>query len=157
MSMAEEKLQPAACELACKLLRRVHARQLNAKEDALSLACEVAERFPEPPSVEAATFVTTQLARWGSYSMRTKTIRLNAALRSMPRWVLKAIVAHELAHVFHADHSPAFWELLRRVCPETDRAEAFLAGVSWFARNVDSLPLAERELLDGTEGTGDPP
>jgi predicted metal-dependent hydrolase len=157
MSMAEEKLQPAACELACKLLRRVHARQLNAKEDALSLACEVAERFPEPPSVEAATFVTTQGARWGSYSTRTKTIRLNAALRSMPRWVLKAVVAHELAHVFHSEHSPAFWELLRRASPETDRAEAFLAGVSWFARNADSLPLAERELLGGTEGAGGPP
>src|SRR5688500_11971968 len=106
MSMAEEKLEPAARELARKLLRRVHTRQVNAEEDALSLACEVAQRFPEPPSVEVATFVTTQRARWGSYSTRTKTIRLNAALRRMPRWVLKAVVAHELAHVFHSDHSP---------------------------------------------------
>ncbi len=115
----------------------------------------MAQRFPEPPSVEAATFVTTQRARWASYSARTKTIRLNAALRSMPRWVLKAVVAHELAHVFHPDHSPAFWELLRWACPETDRAEAFLAGVSWFARNADSLPLAERELLSGRDrGSG---
>jgi predicted metal-dependent hydrolase len=157
MGMAEEKLEPAARELARKLLRRVHARQVNAEEDALSLACEVAQRFPEPPSVEAATFVTTQRARWASYSTRTKTMRLNAALRRMPRWVLKAVMAHELAHVFHSDHSPAFWELLRRACPETDRAEAFLAGVSWFARNADSLPLAERELLGGTEGAGGPP
>ena len=28
-----------------------------------------------------------------------KTVRLNAAVRRMPRWVLEAVVAHELAHV----------------------------------------------------------
>jgi len=91
--------------------------------------------------------VTTQRARWGSYSTRTKTVRLNAALRGMPGWVLEAVVAHELAHVFHPDHSPAFWELLGRACPEAGRAEAFLAGASWYARNIDVLPPVERELL----------
>lgn len=82
-----------------------------------------------------------------SYSTRTKTVRLNAALRGMPGWVLEAVVAHELAHVFHPDHSPAFWELLGRACPESGRAEAFLAGVGWFARNIEVMPPVERELL----------
>jgi predicted metal-dependent hydrolase len=67
----------------------------------------------------------------------------------MPGWVLEAVVAHELAHTFHADHSPAFWDLLRSVYPETERAQAFLAGVSWLAHNRERLPTVEREILGG--------
>ncbi len=96
--------------------------------DAEVVPLKADERFPEPPSVDRAVFVTTQRSRWGSYSPKTRAIRLNAALRRMPRWVLEAVVAHELAHAVHPDHSPAFWNLLRRVCPETDRAKAFLTG-----------------------------
>jgi len=41
--------------------------------------------------------------------------------------------------------------LLGRACPETGRAEAFLAGASWFARNADVMPPVERELLSTGE------
>ena len=152
VGMPEEKLEPAVRELARKLLRRAHAAHVNGEGDALALARKVARRFPEPPSVGRALFVTTQGARWGSYSTKTKTVRLNAALRGMPGWVLEAVVAHELAHVFHPDHSPAFGDLLGRACPESGRAEAFLAGVSWFARNIDVIAPVERELLLFAEG-----
>lgn len=147
VGMPEEELEPAVRGLASRLLRRAHAARVNGEGEALALARKVAGRFPEPPSVGRALFVTTQRARWGSYSTRTKTVRLNAALRGMPGWVLEAVVAHELAHVFHPDHSPAFWELLGRACPEAGRAEAFLAGAGWYARNIDVLPPVERELL----------
>jgi hypothetical protein len=102
-------------DLARRLVRRVRARQVNAEEDALALAHKVAARFPNRPGVAHVEFVTTQQARWGSYSSATRTIRLNAALREMPRWVLEAVVAHELAHVTHHDHGAGFWKLLRSV------------------------------------------
>jgi predicted metal-dependent hydrolase len=145
--MPDAKLEPVIQELARKLLRRAHAARVNEEEDALALARKVAKRFPEPPFVDRVVFVTTQKARWGSYSPRTRAIRLNAALRRMPRWVLEAVVAHELAHAVHPNHSPAFWDLLRRVCPETDQARTFLDGVSWLAHNRERLPPVERELL----------
>ncbi len=69
--MPDEKLGPVIHELARKLLRRAHAGRVNEEEDALSLAQTVAERFPEPPSVDRAVFVTTQRSRWGSYSPKT--------------------------------------------------------------------------------------
>jgi predicted metal-dependent hydrolase len=149
--MARKQLEPAIEELARRLLRRVHARELNAEEEALKLARKVAQRFVHPPgvepSVERVLFVTNQRSRWGSYSTKTRTIRLNAALRGMPGWVLEAVVAHELAHVIHPDHSPAFWNLLKGVCPESDRANAFLEGVSWLGHNWEKLPPLERTLL----------
>ncbi len=146
-------------DLARRLLRRQRARQVNDTTDALALAQRVARRFPQPLDVAAVQFTTTQKACWGSYSTRTRTIRLNAALQLMPRWVLEAVVAHELAHAIHPNHSPAFWELLHQVYPDTDRAEAFLEGVSWLARSWETLPPVERSQLlytaDGSQGEAD--
>jgi predicted metal-dependent hydrolase len=76
-------------------------------------------------------------------------MRLNAVLKVMPPWVLEAVVAHELAHSFHPDHSPAFWNLVRSVCRHTDRANAFLEGVGWLASSWEGLEPAERSQLAG--------
>ena len=147
--LPDTELQRLVLQLARRLLRRARAHQLNQGGEAVELARRVAARFPEPPEIAEVRFVTTQRARWGRYSQRTRTVRLNAALRQMPPWVLEAVVAHELAHVVHGDHSPAFWTLLRRVFPDTDRARAFLEGASWVARRWDRLPSVERALLSG--------
>jgi predicted metal-dependent hydrolase len=151
----DEELDRIIHRLGSRLVRRDRARTVNGEDDALALARRVAGRFPQPPEVAAASFSTNQNARWGSYSTGTRTIRLNAALRQMPAWVLEAVVAHELAHVFHPDHSDEFWRLLRSVCPETDRARAFLEGVSWIGRSWDEIPAVERTLLrSGGDGLG---
>lgn len=147
LTMAQTKLNEIIPDLARRLLRRAHARQINADDDALALAKTIAQRFPQKLTVDQVQFVTTQEMRWGSYSPATRTIRLNAVLRQMPRWVLESVVAHELAHIVHPNHAPAFWELLRRVDPDTDRAEAFLAGIAWLSRHWDTLPPVERALL----------
>ena len=141
------EVEEAIPELARKLLRHARARHVNREENALALARTVAARFPRPPEVASVVFVTTQTARWGSYSPISGTVRLNATLREMPRWVLEAVLAHELAHAFHLRHSRLFWSLLRRVCPDTDRANAFLDGVSWLAHRWESLPPVERSIL----------
>ena len=135
-------------------MRRSRADAVNEGRPAAEIARRMAARFPDPPRVTDVVFVTSQTARWGSYSLQTGIVRLNAALRLMPTWVLEAVVVHELAHVFHQDHSPAFWELARRVCPKTDRARAFLEGVSWLASSWEDLPPIERTQLSavGPEG-----
>ncbi len=149
LGMPEETLTPIVLGLARRLLRRERQARVNTEEDALALARRVATRFPRPPDVTRVLFVTTQRARWGSYSPKTGTVRLHASLREMPSWVLEAVVAHELAHAVYPDHSPAFWKLLREACPETDRATAFLAGVAWLGRRWEGLPPVERALLTG--------
>ncbi len=141
------ELEKIVLQLARRLVRRRRADALNHADDALSMARRVAARFPAPPEVADVRFVTSQRSRWGSYSPRTGVVRLHAVLRQLPPWVLEAVIAHELAHVVHPDHSAAFWALLRGVCPETDRARAFLAGVSWTARHWNELPPVERALL----------
>ena len=155
--LSARELGEAVGVLARRLVRRTRARTVNAEDDAAELARRVARRFPEPPKVERVLFVTTQTGRWGSYSAATGTIRLHAGLRALPRWVLEAVVAHELAHVFHADHGPAFRSLLRAACPDAEKADAFLAGVSFVARRWDRLPPVERALLAGSDDAGSEP
>lgn len=151
LHLDEDRLRQVVEVLARRLLRRRRAREVNGERAAEDIARRVAAAFPSAPQVASVEFVTTQTRRWGSYSARTGAIRLNAALLPMPQWVLEAVVAHELAHSFHPDHGPAFHALLRAVCPATDRARAFLAGVTWVARRWSSLPPVEKVLLTGVQ------
>jgi len=145
------ELDETILQLARRLVRRSRADVVNSDGGAEAIARKVAARFDDPPEVAEVRFVTNQRSRWGSYSARTGIVRLNAALRQMPPWVLEAVVAHELAHAFHLDHSSAFWELVRSVCPKTDRARAFLEGVTWLASAWDDLPPVERSQLTGRD------
>jgi predicted metal-dependent hydrolase len=145
--VTSKELDELIHRLGRRLLRRARAAEVNGGEGALRLARTIAARFADPPEIADVRFSTTQQARWGSYSTRTGVVHLNAALRQMPPWVLEAVLAHELTHVVHPDHSQAFWELLRQVCPQTDRARAFLEGVAWLAASWDDLPPVERTQL----------
>lgn len=143
------EVHDVAVELARRLLRRARADAVNGDDSGRIVAHKVAAKFPKPPRVTEVRFSTNQRSQWGSYSPRTGVMRLNAVLKVMPPWVLEAVVAHELAHSFHPDHSPAFWNLVRSVCRHTDRANAFLEGVRWLASSWEGLEPAERSQLAG--------
>lgn len=63
--------------------------------------------------------VRAQRCRWGSYSGRG-TISLNRNLVFLPAEFATWVMAHELVHVSHPGHTPAFWGEMRRVRPDTD-------------------------------------
>jgi hypothetical protein len=50
-------------------------------------------------------------SRWGSCNTRGE-IRLNARLIHVPPELARYVVAHEIAHLVHLDHSPRFWALV---------------------------------------------
>jgi predicted metal-dependent hydrolase len=96
-------------------------------------------------------WVTNQNSRWGSATPSEGTIRLSHKLRPMPQWVIDYVLLHELAHLLVAAHNAAFWQLLSTY-PETDRAKAFLEGVSF--ATARGLP-AERDGAAESEDLAD--
>ena len=64
-------------------------------------------------------------SRWGSCSSEG-SLNFSWRLILAPAYVLDYLAAHEAAHLVHLNHSARFWTLTRKLCPETDRAEAWL-------------------------------
>ncbi len=149
--LADEDLNPLIEAQARRLLRRRRAHGPNGGNDAAALLRRVGVVSPSRPSVQRVEFVAAQTRRWGSYSACTGVARLDAVLVLMPRWVVEAVVPHELVHSFQRNHALAFHAVLRQVCPVIDRAGASLAGVARLARRSFRLSPVEEALLAGVQ------
>ncbi len=56
-------------------------------------------------------------SRWGSCSS-TGNLMYSWRLVMAPEGVLDYVAAHEVAHLVHMDHSPAFWAQVAAICPD---------------------------------------
>ncbi len=90
-------------------------------------AAELADKYglARPKSVTWAE----QNDRWASCTSARGTIRISTRLARVPRWVLDAVIVHELAHLSEPNHGPRFWKLANRH-PRQERARGFLEAMS---------------------------
>lgn len=100
--------------------RRLH-RWLESEAERL-LAADLAEYCQRAGVAEPQLRLTRAGRRWGSCST-TGIVRINWRLVMAPDAVRRSVVAHEVAHLVHFDHSPAFHGLLGELF-EGDIAEA---------------------------------
>ena len=54
-------------------------------------------------------------SRWGSCSPHNRSIRYSWRVVMAPPAVIDYLAAHEVAHLVHADHSPAYWSVVERL------------------------------------------
>ena len=76
--------------------------------------------------------VRKQRTRWGSCS-RKGNLNFNCLLMLMPEKAADAVVAHEVCHLREMNHSPAFYRLVRSICPDYDHWNR------WIKENGPSL------------------
>lgn len=69
--------------------------------------------------------VRDQASRWGSCST-TGVLSFSWRLILAPAFVLNYLAAHEVAHLVEMNHSPRFWRLLKRLCPNMQQAKSWL-------------------------------
>ncbi|HZS02183.1 MAG TPA: M48 family metallopeptidase [Chloroflexota bacterium] len=102
----------------------------------------LARYFPERPTLRAVGWSARQHKRHGSCAGGTGVIRLAAHLQRYPPWVVDYVLVHELAHLLHSDHSPAFWAVVNRY-PLAERARGFLIACDFGFAAADAVPSAE--------------
>ena len=91
-----------------RLKRWLEAEALALAEADMRDYCALAGLDPVPMGLTRAQ------RRWGSCSDKSR-IRINWRLVQAPDFVRRSVVAHEVAHLVHFDHSPAFHALLERI------------------------------------------
>lgn len=57
---------------------------------------------------------------FGSNSRRTMTLTFQTRMMAFSMDVIDSVVVHELAHHFHFDHSPKFYHVVYKYCPNYD-------------------------------------
>jgi len=92
----------------------------------------------------AIRWVSNMHSRLGSCSRGGPTdgeIRISDKIKNWPDWVVDYVIAHELLHRKHPNHSAAFWRELRAAYPLTEKARGFVDGVMFEAGH----PLEDEE------------
>ena len=82
----------------------------------------------------AIRWVSNMQTRLGSCTGGGPTdgeIRISDKIKHWPDWVIDYVIAHELLHRKHPNHSSAFWDELKAAYPRTDQARGFIQGVSF--------------------------
>ena len=64
-------------------------------------------------------------SRWGSCSSQG-SLNFSWRLIFAPEWVLDYVVAHEVGHLVHMDHSPRFWAVVDRLVDSKESARKWL-------------------------------
>jgi predicted metal-dependent hydrolase len=72
--------------------------------------------------------LAAQRKRWGSASASGE-IRLNWRIIQASTSLVDYVVVHELVHLLHPDHTPAFWTALGRVVPDYEARKAKLRNL----------------------------
>jgi predicted metal-dependent hydrolase len=95
--------------------------------------------------------VRDQVSRWGSCTA-AGVLSYSWRLILAPSHVLDYLAAHEVAHLVEMNHSRAFWRVVARICPEWQRAKAWLtAHGNALHRYGASNVAAVREPLDAID------
>lgn len=109
------------------------------KEEARSImAADLAEYCSKAGEVTPRLSMGDQRSRWGSCSSRG-TISMSWRLIMAPASVRRSVIAHEVAHMRHMDHSPAFYQWFEEIF-EGDRKTAD----RWLKMHGTALQLVGR-------------
>ncbi len=96
------------------------------KKNARSRISERAEYYAAKAGVRYGRItIRDQKSRWGSCSS-TGNLNFSWRLYLMPDKALDYVVAHEIAHIRHMNHSPEFWALVARICPHMDESRRWM-------------------------------
>ncbi len=73
----------------------------------------------------SALTIKATRSKWG-HCTASGAIQYNWQILLAPEPIVDYLVAHEVSHLRHHNHSPAFWQLVASLCPEYKKHRAWL-------------------------------
>jgi predicted metal-dependent hydrolase len=130
----QRQLDQHVADIVETVKRRRSQVRARADTDLETLARKInREYFDGEISWHSIRWVSNMRRRLGSCTIGGPTdgdIRISDRAEGWPDWVLEYIVAHELAHRLHPDHSKEFWTYVNRY-PRAERARGFIMGLAF--------------------------
>ena len=77
-------------------------------------------------------FIKDTKSRWGSCST-LNNINYSWRIALAPDFVIDYLMAHEVAHLLHQNHSDEFWKCVEQLCPQWQK------GNTWLKKNGKTL------------------
>ncbi len=106
---------------------RVESEPALTRKEALAFACKVMKRLNFWSGKMGLTYsrlvIRQMKSRWGSCTVSGR-ICINRRLAHYPDTWLEYVIVHELAHLVHHNHSPRFWALVEKYCPDWRKIRA---------------------------------
>lgn len=93
---------------------------------ALKILTEKNHIFGKMLGVQARSIkIKDYKSRWGSCT-RSKEITYNWRIIIAPEQIVDYLVVHELSHILQHNHSPAFWQLVKKIIPDYKKSNEWL-------------------------------
>ena len=102
--------------------RAIRKRTLELVNDGFARLTALTGLYPKKVTVKKMS------ASWGRCSS-TGNISINSKAVFFPPECLDYVIIHELCHLRYMDHSPEFWALVSRFCPDWKRIRASMRGM----------------------------
>lgn len=128
--LAPEEEARLVAKMVARVTGRDRARRAGGDAELQARADRLADDYLDGVRASKVSWSDRMERRWGSCTSATGEIRISSRLAAMPRYVLDAVLVHELAHLVVPDHSVRFRALLGRF-PDAERARGFLEGVEF--------------------------
>ena len=139
----KREVERLVAEIVEKVRHRRASARARADADLEATAHRINRRyFDGEIEWHSIRWVSNMRKRLGSCTTGGPTdgdIRISDRIRGWPDWVIEYVVAHELVHRKHPNHSKEFWAYLGRH-PKAERARGFIMGVAYqLGEDADTL------------------
>ncbi len=136
---------PLLDEIRGQLVKATASRKRRTDKDLQQRAERINRKYFSGEVVwRAIRWTSAMHTRLGSCSQGGLTdgdIRISDKIKDWPEWVVDYVIAHELMHRKHPNHSASFWSDLRAAYPLTEKAQGFISGVGF----ATSQPLEDEK------------
>ena len=130
LALSQEHLDKIINGFKLKFAAKKLKTELDKEKNLTDLAFTLNKQyFDNKLKIKLLEYSINQNSRFGCCNYRTAEIRISHKVGLMPKWVIRYVLIHEMAHLIEPNHSRAFWDIVGRY-KLTERARGYLMAAN---------------------------